>query len=148
LELIKISDSSTSLEVAKICPSILFASGLEMQANIFKIAMKSNAIAAMAPFHVNCLTWLWKTFEASHILRHSFPKKFKLVKTIIVQVLGLVEDEHTFSTLTFMKSKLRNHFNEHLHIVVEMYSQTFFILNSFLYDTCFDDWKEQNLGEV
>jgi hypothetical protein len=29
-----------------------------------------------------------------------------------------------------------------------MYSQTFFILNSFLYDTCFDDWKEQNLGEV
>jgi hypothetical protein len=36
-----------------------------------------------------------------------------------MQVLGLVEDEQTFST--FMKPKLRNHFNEHLHMVVEMY---------------------------
>jgi len=64
---------------------------------------------------------------------------FKLAKIAIVQLLGLVEDEHTFSTLSFMKSKLKNHFNEHLHTVVGMYSQTFFTLNTFPYDTCFDD---------
>jgi hypothetical protein len=59
--------------------------------------MKSNVVATMeAPFHVNPLTWLWKTLEASHILRHSFPKKFKLAKIAIVQMLGLMEDEHTF----------------------------------------------------
>jgi hypothetical protein len=43
--------------VAKICPSILFVSGIEMQVNIFKITMKSNVVATMeAPFHVNPLT--------------------------------------------------------------------------------------------
>jgi hypothetical protein len=106
--------------------------------------MKCNVVATMeVPFHINLLTWLWRTLEASRISRHSFPKFFKLAKIAIVQLLGLVEDEHTFSTLSFMKSKLRNHFNEHLHTVVGMYSQTFFTLNTFPYDTCFDDWKEQ-----
>jgi hypothetical protein len=42
-----------------------------------------------------------------------------------MQVLDLVEDERTFSTLSFIKSKLKNQFNKHLHIVVGMYSQTF-----------------------
>jgi hypothetical protein len=130
--------------MARICPSILSTNVLEIQANIFKITMKSNAATTMeAPFHINPLTWLWITLETSCILKHSFPKFFKLAKIVIVQVLGSMEDEHTFSTLSFMKSKLRNHFNEHLHIVVGMYSQTFFILNTFPYDTCFDDQKEQ-----
>jgi hypothetical protein len=43
----------------------------------------------------------------------------------------------------FMKSKLMNRLNEHLHTIVGMYSQTFFTLNTFLYDACFDDWKEE-----
>jgi hypothetical protein len=46
----------------------------------------------------------------------------------MVQVLYLVEHEQTFSTFFFMKSKLKNHLNEHLHIVAEMYSQTFYTL--------------------
>jgi hypothetical protein len=48
-----------------------------------------------------------------------------LSKIAIVQVLGLVECEQTFSTLSFMKSKLRNHLNEHLNIVVRMYLNFF-----------------------
>jgi hypothetical protein len=144
LEPIKLSNSNTSLEMARIFPSILFANGLEIQASIFKITMKFNDVATMeAPFHINPLTWLWRTLEASRILRHSFLKKFKLAKLVIVQVLGSVEDEHAFSTLFFMKSKLKNRFKEHLHTIVRMYSQTFFTLNTFPYDTCFDDRKEQ-----
>jgi hypothetical protein len=60
-----------------------------------------------------------------------------------MQVLGFVEDEQIFSTLSFMNSKLRNSLNEHLHIIVGMYSQSFYILNTFPYDKCFDHWKEQ-----
>jgi hypothetical protein len=41
-----------------------------------------------------------------------------------MQMLGSMEDEWTFSTLSFMKSKLRNHLNEHLNNVVGMYYQT------------------------
>jgi hypothetical protein len=43
-------------------------------------------------------------------------------------VLGSMEDERTFSTLYFMKSKLINRLNEHLHMVVHIYPQTFFTL--------------------
>jgi hypothetical protein len=57
-------------------------------------------------------------------------------------VLGSMVDEQTLSILFFMKSKLKNYLNEHLQIVVWIYSQTFYILNT-LYDTCFDDWMEQ-----
>jgi hypothetical protein len=74
-----------------------------------------------APFHLNPLTRLSQTLLASHILLHSFPKFLKLVKIVIVQVLGSMEDERTFSTFSFMKSKSREHFNEHLNIVVGMY---------------------------
>jgi hypothetical protein len=94
-----------------------------MQSSIFKITMKSNIIVAMeVPFHVNPLTRLWWTLEASWILRHSFLKIFKLAKIAIMQVLRLVEDEKTFSTFSFMKSRLRNRLNEHLHTIVGMYS--------------------------
>jgi hypothetical protein len=40
-----------------------------------------------------------------------------------VQVLGSVEDEHTFSTLSFIISKLRNKLCEHLPTIVGMFSQ-------------------------
>jgi len=113
---------------------------LKMQVSIFKIMMKSNAIATMeVPFHANPLTRLWRTLEASCILRHSFLEIFKLVKIAIVQMLGLVEDEWTFSTLYFIKSKLRYRFNEDLQMVVGMYSKKKFIINTFPYDTCFND---------
>ncbi len=45
-----------------------------------------------------------------------------MVEIAVIQVLGLVEDEWTFSTISFMKSTLRNHLNEHLNIIVGMYS--------------------------
>jgi hypothetical protein len=66
-------------------------------------------------------------------------KYFKLAKIVIAQVLGSIEDEWTFSTLSFMKSKLQNRFNEHLFMVVNMYFQTFFTLENFLYDVTFEE---------
>jgi hypothetical protein len=36
----------------------------------------------------------------------------------MVQVIGSIEDECYFSTLTFMKIKLRNRLMEHLEIVI------------------------------
>jgi hypothetical protein len=43
-------------------------------------------------------------------------------------MLGSMEDERTFSTLYFMKSKSINRLNEHLHVVVHIYFQTLFTL--------------------
>ncbi len=51
LELIKSLEANTPLEIARICPSILFASVLDLQSNVFKMIMKSNvAIVIEAPF--------------------------------------------------------------------------------------------------
>jgi hypothetical protein len=102
-----------------------------MKFNILKITMKSNVVAAMeVPFYVNPLTRLWWTLEVSHILKVfeilESSKFFKLANIAMMQVLGSMEDEQTFSTLSFMKSKMRNRLNEHLHTIVGMYYQIFF----------------------
>jgi hypothetical protein len=115
-----------------------------MQFNIFKIIMQSNVATIMeARLHVNPLTRLWWTLEASHIWWHSFLEFFKLAKIVRIQILGSMEDEWTFSTFFFMISKLRNHLNEHFNTIVGMYSQFFYNLNIFSYDACFEDLKEQ-----
>jgi hypothetical protein len=58
-----------------------------------------------------------------------------------------MENGWTFSTHSFMKSNSRNHLNEHLNIVVGMYSQTFYNFNIFPYDACFENLKEQKPSE-
>jgi hypothetical protein len=42
------------------------------------------------------------------ILVHKLSKYMKIVKIVMVQMLGLVEDEKTFSKLFFMKNKMCN----------------------------------------
>jgi hypothetical protein len=71
--------------------------------------MKNNAKLAMQkPFDLNPLTKLLRTFSSSQILEHQILEYIKLVELAIVQVIGIVKDERCFSTLTFMKNKLRN----------------------------------------
>jgi hypothetical protein len=55
----------------------------------------------------------------------------KLIQLAIVQVIGNVEDEKTFSTLSFMKSNLWNHLAWHLNIVIHMFAQDFFTKETF-----------------
>jgi hypothetical protein len=57
----------------------------------------------------------------------------------MVMVLGSVEDEHTFSNLAFIKTKLQNSFTMHLDLVVQMYVQKFYDLKNFpFYSTIHD----------
>jgi len=50
----------------------------------------------------------------------------QFVGLTIVQVIGSVEDERTFFTLTFMKSTLQNQLARHLDIAIRMFAQDFF----------------------
>jgi len=56
----------------------------------------------------------------------------------IVHVIIFVEDERTFSSVGFLKSKLRNNLDE--YIQVEMYSQRIYSLENFSYQAMFDEW--------
>lgn len=48
-------------------------------------------------------------------------------------MIGSVEDEQCFSTLTFMKSNLQNKVINHMDFVGHMLAQKFYILESFFY---------------
>lgn len=71
----------------------------------------------------------------------NFQEYVKLAKIAMVQVLGSVEDERTFSSLSFLKDKLRNRLdNSHLALVVGMHAQDVYTLEDFPYDDCFKQW--------
>jgi hypothetical protein len=58
-------------------------------------------------------------------------------------VLGSVEDERAFSTVSFVKGKLRNKLVEHLPLCIKMFTQKFYTLRSFPYQEAADIWKVQ-----
>jgi hypothetical protein len=66
----------------------------------------------------------------------------KVAKVAAVTILASVEDEHTFSTLNYMKSKVRNNLNDHLDLVVRMYGQSFFDLKTFPMQDAISKWKD------
>ncbi len=52
------------------------------------------------PFDVNQVTKLWRTLTSFQILENKILEYMKLVELAVVQVIGVVEDEHYFSMLT------------------------------------------------
>jgi hypothetical protein len=84
--------------------------------------LKGNVVVALEPPHiVNPLTKSWHYFVTNVHLRNAFSKYFKLAKITIV-ILEVWEDERTFSTFNLMKSNIQNTLQEHLPVVVKMYS--------------------------
>jgi hypothetical protein len=58
-------------------------------------------------------------------------KWLKLIELSMAIIMGNVENEWCLSNLGFMKSKLRNILTTHLDLVVKMFGQKFFKLNTF-----------------
>jgi hypothetical protein len=52
-----------------------------------------------------------------------------------------VEDEQTFSILTFMKSKLQNQLAKHLDIAICMFVQNVFINKKFPFQMAITNWN-------
>ena len=111
------------------------------QRSLFKTCMKSNSRAAMLPpYDVNPLTKIWRVLHSNNSLTQNFSEFLKLAEIALVHVLGSVEDERLFSSVGFLKSKLRNNLEDHLQVVVGMFSQGIFTLENFPYQKVFDEW--------
>ncbi len=54
-----------------------------------------------------------------------------LIELAILMVLSNVEDERTFSNVNFLKLKFQNWLNIHVDLVVKMFAQKIYHLNSF-----------------
>jgi hypothetical protein len=122
-------------------PGLLRPEALDAQHAMFRMAMKTNWSTSMSrPFSVNPLTRIWQQLGANTILLAGFPEYFKLAEIAIVLVLGSVEDERTFSTLGFVKSKVRNKLIDHLALCVQMYTQKFWNLQTFPFNEAIGEW--------
>lgn len=122
-------------------PVLLDRDALMSQRGLFKTCMKSNARAAMLPpYDVNPLTKVWRVLDNNNSLTQNFGEFLKLAKMAVVHVLGSVEDERLFSSVGFLKSKLRNNLEEHIQVVVGMFSQRIYTLENFPYQKVFDEW--------
>jgi hypothetical protein len=95
------------------------------------------------PHHVNPVTKLWRSINANSYLKHSLSEYLKVAEIAIVMVLGSVQDERTFSTVSFMKTKLRNRLTTNLPMVVAFKSQKFYTLDTFPYDATYESWRDE-----
>jgi len=115
---------------------------LNYEAGFFKLTMIANAEAAMQrPLEVNPFTSIWRTIYSNGMLQFSLSEFLKLAEIACVQVLGSVEDERTFSTLTFIKNRLRNRLTTHLELAVAMFAQRFYTMENFPYHAVFATWQ-------
>ncbi len=97
--------------------------------------MMSNAQWAMdQPMDVNPMSRLWKKLFPNALLCVQLFEFMKVAKLVVVQIMGSIEDESIVSTLTFMKTKLQNQLCEHLDLVVWMFVQPLYTINTFPYD--------------
>ncbi len=58
------------------------------------------------PLTLNPLFQLWKKLSFNALFCAHFSECLKVVELAMVQIMGSMEDEKTFFTLTFMKTRL------------------------------------------
>jgi hypothetical protein len=95
------------------------------------------------PVTINPVTQLWQSLDANSYLRHSLFEYIIITKIAIVMVMGSIQDERTFSMVSFMKSKLCDRLGKHLSMAVGFKSQKFFTLEDFPYDVAYDSWRAE-----
>jgi hypothetical protein len=127
----------------KIHDPLLSAHWLAEQSDLLMITMEFNAQKVLEGdvTTVNPLTTLWQLIDSNSMLWHNLSEFFKLAEITTVLVLDSVEDERTFSTLSFTKDKLCNRLHVHLPLVVVMHGQSFFDIKNFPYDAAYANLK-------
>jgi hypothetical protein len=85
----------------------------------------------------------WKDLASKAAITSMFPEYMKLVEIAMVMVGGSVQDERLFSTLTFVKNKLRSSLGEaHLNDCLFLYStRDEFDDGSFPYARAYELWR-------
>jgi hypothetical protein len=124
---------------------------LDEQTNMFIVTMKSNHWIGLEkdnvrPGHkpLHPLSKIWAYLYVSVLLRDRLSEFIKGAQIAICSVIGSVEDERTFSTLSFLKSKLRNRLTSSLDPLMRIFSQEHFPeLEDFPYGEGMDLWIEK-----
>jgi hypothetical protein len=113
-------------------------SGAEDDAGV--AASTTSSTADVAPY-IGLTTDLWQRLTISDFSRRRLSEFVKLAELVLVMVPGSVEEERTFSTMSFIKNKLRNRLDQHLRPCVQLFSQRMFTLDSFPFDEALQHWR-------
>jgi hypothetical protein len=73
-------------------------------------------------------------------------KYIKVTRIVIAQMIGNVEDEWCFFYIILHESKLCNNLIDDLYLVMHMFAQKFFTLESFPYHEAILAWKKERNG--
>jgi hypothetical protein len=92
---------------------------------------------------LNLVSRLWKKLTSNVVLWVCLFEFMTVVELVMVQIMGSIEDERTFLTLTFMKTRLWNRLCEHLDLVVHMFAQPFYMVDSFPYNDAIIAWTNK-----
>jgi hypothetical protein len=104
----------------------------DKQSSFLKLTLQNNFQIVMIPRHdCNLTTRLWERLASNAIVSQWLLEWIKLGQLCMVMIIDSVEDERTFSNLSFMKKKLHNRLTTHLDLVVRMYAQSFYSLETF-----------------
>jgi hypothetical protein len=105
--------------------------------------MKSQAPKVMNELcDKNLVSKMWVTINNNTLLTKWLSEFLKLAKIVMVSILGSVEDECTFSMLTFMKNRLHNRLDNGSNVCTKFYTQ-----ESFLYQDVITTWKNWKLDQ-
>ncbi len=91
---------------------------------------------------------MWALLVNNQIMSHKLHEWLKFTEFFMVMVLGSVEDEKCFSTLSFIKNKLRNRLVKHLDLILHMYAQIFYFLEIFSFSTIMKSWTQKKVQRV
>jgi hypothetical protein len=68
------------------------------------------------PYNVNPMSRLWQNLGCNDLLLSKLSEFMHLAEIVITIILGSIEDERTFSSLKFIKSRLKNRLEGNLDI--------------------------------
>jgi hypothetical protein len=127
---------------ANIVFALLNILALDLYFSHFKMTMIHNSEVVMCDQNnnLNPLTRLWWKVTTSPI-NQKLSKYMKLIEVNVVHVLGSIENECTFNTLSFMKNQLQNWLSMHLDLCTQFYSQQIFSLQIFPYEKAIAKWQ-------
>jgi len=105
-------------------PPLINRDLLMSQCGLFKTCMKSSVRKTMLLlFDLNPLTKVWRVLDNNNNVTKNFSELIKLAEISMIHVIGLVEDENTFLSLVFLKSKLKAILVENLEVAMECISK-------------------------
>jgi hypothetical protein len=82
--------------------------------------------------------------NSSNALLHvHFNEFMKVGEFVVVQIMGFVENERIFLTLTFVKARLQNKLCEHLNLVIHIYAKPLYTIDIFLNDVAIPTWIDE-----